>query len=359
MSKGPYLPNVEAYAAAGLDPKTGLPLKFAGTACALKESLKQLITIQDEQDAINRFRWYNLPPGINSQLLEKMLYYRGSLCFFYFEELEQFFIMPYALDGGTDYYGRFNYIHPVPWSEGDEEVNKSQAEALSRKHLKVYHDVADLEELTLEDLMNAAIIIKDRTEGTSQQILPRATLHQGIIELESECLPFMRTALLNSTGIKGMRVGNQDESSNVLAANRTIKAAALNGDTNIPIVGSLDFQELTSGGAAAADEFLMAMQSIDNIRLGFYGLDNGGIFQKRARKLAAEQEMNSSGGTVGLVLQDGLAQRQSACNIINSLFGMGIWCDVAECANEGDNNMDGRIDDAEINATMQGDQTNE
>ena len=52
---------------AGIDPKTGLPLKL-GTDCKseLKTNIRRQLRIIDEQDAINRIQWYNLPMDISS-----------------------------------------------------------------------------------------------------------------------------------------------------------------------------------------------------------------------------------------------------------------------------------------------------
>jgi hypothetical protein len=69
----------------------------------------------------------------------------------------------------------------------------------------------------------------------------------------------MRTCLLSGTGIKGMRVSNQADYPNVLDANAALEKAALEGNLNIPIVGSVDFQELTNGQTLKAEEFLLAM----------------------------------------------------------------------------------------------------
>ena len=46
---------------------TGLPLKL-GTDCKseLKTNIRRQLRIIDEQDAINRIQWYNLPMDISS-----------------------------------------------------------------------------------------------------------------------------------------------------------------------------------------------------------------------------------------------------------------------------------------------------
>ena len=60
---------------AGIDPKTGLPLKAIGpqgaTDIRLKDDITRALRIVDEQDAVNRFTWYNLPSGLTSQLLKE------------------------------------------------------------------------------------------------------------------------------------------------------------------------------------------------------------------------------------------------------------------------------------------------
>ena len=83
------------------------------------------------------------------------------------------------------------------------------------------------------------------------------------------------------------------------------------------IIGNIEFQELTSGQLGKAEEYMLAMQSLDNFRLSGYGIDNGGLFEKKAHELQTEADIN--GGPVGLVLQDGLSIRQNFCNIVNSI----------------------------------------
>lgn len=171
----------------------------------------------------------------------------------------------------------------------------------------------------------------------------------------ADCIPFMRTCLLAGTGVKGMRVSNQADYPNVLDANAALEKAALDGDLNIPIIGSVDFQTLTDGSTLKAEEFLLAMQGIDNYRLSLYGLDNGGLFQKKSHMLEAEQSMNA--GKAAIPLNDGLSCRQWFCDIVNSLTGLGISCEVSESSIGADMNLDGMaVQDNDQSGTMQGQQ---
>ena len=180
----------------------------------------------------------------------------------------------------------------------------------------------------LSKIEKSCVLLHDYTPQISQTNIPRQQLNDPLLDLMSDCLPFMRTALLNGTGVLGMRVSNENEAESVYDASAAINKAALEGQKFVPVVGNLDFQELTGGNVAKAEEFMLAMQSLDNYRLSLYGLDNGGLFQKKSHMLEAEQEMNA--GNVGLVSEDGLRNRQNFCTIANSIFGLSIWCEPSE-----------------------------
>ena len=313
----PKIPDLKTLIQAGFDPKTGLPNKI-GTKPCLKENVKKALRLIDEQDAVNRYTWYNLPCNITSQELERMLYYKGQLAFFYMEDLDEFYFMPYALDGTIDFYGRFNTIHPVPMTSGtDDKAGKAQAELLSQIKLKCIYGIKLPEDLNVEDLTKSAVLLHDYSKQLSQTIIPRQIINDGIIDIEAECIPFMRTALIEETGVMGVRVQDADQAAAVQDGANSLVNAAMNGDMYVPIVGQMEFQELTNGGTGKAEDYMLAMQSLDNFRLSLYGIDNGGLFEKKAHELQSEADIN--GGPVGLVLQDGLSIRQNFCNIVNSI----------------------------------------
>lgn len=332
------LPDYKSLIAAGIDPRTGKPIRYIENVS--KESVKKFLRLIDEQDAVNRYTWYNIPCNLTSQELERMIYYKGQLCFFYNKDLEEFYFMPYALDGTIDFYGRYNTIHPVPMTSGTtEEANKTQAEILAAIKLNCVYGVKLPEELKEEDLTNSAVLLHDYTKQLSQTIIPRKDVNDPLIDVMSECVPYMQTSLLLGTGIQGIRVSDADQAHNVTDAARSMKDAALTQSPWIAVEGAVEFQELATGQLAKAEEYMLAMQSLDNLRLSGYGIDNGGLFEKKTHLLESEAEIN--GGPVGLVLQDGLQIRQNFCNIVNSIWGLGIWCDVNQNISRADTDGDG------------------
>ena len=348
---------VGLYNSAGINPVTGQPTRVTDNRSSLKNDIRKQLRIIDEQDAVNRYVWYNLPCDLTGQELERMLYYKGQLAFFYFKDLDEFYFMPYALDGTIDFYGRFNTIHPVPMAEGTDDDTKAmvakQASLLSTIKLDVLYDVPLELDKSPE---NYCVLLHDYTKQLSQNILPRQQLQDGLLNVMSDMIPFMRTSLLNATGVSGMRVASEDDESNVKAANLTVDSAALNGQKWIPIIGNLEFQDLTQGSTAKGEEFLLAMQSLDNFRLSTYGLENGGLFEKKQYQNTMQTSLNGN-GQVGNPLQDGLSIRQHFCDVVNSVFGVGISCEISEVATGSDFNQDGAfIDEQDQSGTMVGQQ---
>lgn len=342
---------IELYLQAGIDPKTGLPTRLPGASegAKLKPAMLQQIRVLDEQNAVNRYKWEMLPVGMSSQELERLLYYKGQLAFFYLEELNQFYLLPYALDGTIDAYGRFNTIHPVPIASGTQDKaaldsEKALATYLSTKKYDVLYDVVLPEELIKDPdkyLKKCCVLLHDYTKQLGQTILPRAQVNDPILDVMANCIPYMNTAMMNSTGVTGVKVNTEDESAQVIIASKAVQKSALEGEKWIPMQGNLDFQDLAARSVASLEDYLLVMQGLDNYRLSLLGLDNGGIFQKRSHKLEAEQEMNA--GNMSLILKDGLNIRQRFCDIVNSVWGIGISCNPSEEVINADLNLDGLI----------------
>lgn len=336
--------------AAGINPKNGLPYKMSGGDPAdLVNNIKKLLRVVDEQNAVNRYVWYNLPDSLNGQLLERILYYRGQGAFFYVQEIDKFFFLPYALSApenstGLDIYGRYTGITPLTFN-GTYENGKMKDKAFIQGMIKKpVYEIADFEDVMLGDVMTeGCVLLSDYTNQISQTNISRQILNDPIIEAEAEAFPFARTALLANSGVKGMRVNDESAEANVKAGSRSITRAALSGDPWVPIVGNVEFQDLTSGGAANTEEYLLYMQSLDNFRLSMLGLKTGGIFQKKDHMLQDEQDMNN--GITSLVYQDGLTIRQRFCNIVNSIWNLGIYCEASEIASGIDQNGDMTIED--------------
>lgn len=342
---GAYLPNTDLIQQTGIDPKTGLPVKKVDASKKLlKENIRRQLRIQDEQVAVNRFNWYNLPSSLDGQLLERILYYKGQAAFFYMPSNGQFYFLPYALSGSVDVYGRFMGITPLQFAGGVTTNEKGKETPwINGLEKKPIYDVP----LEFKDDMfsDGCVILKDYTPQLNETVVARQIIMDPVLDAMSEAIPFARTSLMANAGIKGIRVQGEEDSLSVKAASKAIEKAALNGEPYVPIQGTTEFQDLTGGSALKAEEYLLYMQALDNYRLSLYGLETGGLFQKKSHMLEAEQQMNS--GHAKLAYEDGLKLRQKFCDIVNSIWGLGIWCEPSESVIAADMNGDGVAADKE------------
>lgn len=349
----PNLPlRAETLIQMGINPRTGLPYKVGGDSCHLQDNIRKVLRIQDEQQAINRYEWYNLP-DIDGNELERLLYYRYTLMAFYLPNVNKdgtgrFYFLPYALYGvdGIDVYGRYNDVTPVPVGASTDGKGKDKPWIVGL-HREVVKDFGDANFETIEECLDAVekkcVLLYDYSKQLSQSGISRQILQDGLIEFQSELIPMMRTNLINSVGTAGVRVNNEDEESNVFAANSAKQHAVLEGNGWIPVIGKTEFQELGTDNVAKAEQFLMSYQAIDNLRMQSLGSGAGNMYQKQAHMLQSEQDMNES--NVDSIFQDGLYQRQKFCTLFNTLFGTNIWCEPKALVN-----MTGAEDEQDVDS---------
>lgn len=339
-AKGPRLITQEMVDNAllmGINPATGNAVRI--NKSSLTELFKKQLEVLDEQQAINRYVWYNLPSGLTGQLIERILYYRGELAFFRIEDdpntCGTFYCLPFSGTGGIDPYGRWNKITPLAFNGSSESKDeKVWIPGLEKKVVKEFPANP-----TIEDFENGAVILCDYSKQISEKITPRYQLQEPILRVMSEVFPLIRTNMYACSGVKGMRVQNQDDYSNVEAANNSIKNAAISGKYFVPIVGTIDFQELTSAGNNLSQEYLMALQAFDNYRLQLYGLKTGGIFEKTT--YVNNIQAGNIQSNAGLQYDDGLTLRREFCDICNTIWGTSMTCEASGVINgEGSSNMD-------------------
>lgn len=313
---------------AGIDPKTGLPIKLGGDSTGdLKPDILRALDIKDRQDAIHRYKWFNLPVNMSSRELETMLYYRSQLCFFYLEELDSFYFLPYTLDGTIDLLCRYNTIRPVPMATA-EELGKKRYKYINKffekKKYQVIYSPVDPDDLTLNHLLKGAVILRDYANGISQHTLPRVAINEVFRNIQADVLPFLRTALIAGTGVKAMKTDSADTYREIESASRQLIKYARSGKLWIPVDALSEIQELADGNIAKVEEYLVAFQSLDNIRRSMLGIQNGGAFEKKTQVLQAEQDVNNVQNEPQY--DDGLEIRQDFCNIVNSVWNLGIVC---------------------------------
>ena len=356
----PRLPDVNTLRAMGFNPSQVDKLcAYLGKnhSCIDRvDAIKKILRKNDRQQFVNRFQWNNLPNDLDGEFIERVLYYKYSGIFFYIPELKTFNFLPYV-GTGLDEKGRYTRCKPLPFN-GKSEKNTGSNEPdvyIPGLEFSPVYDITKTvprletnykgEKYLVNPIIDSCVILNSYCKDLSQRAIPEQAMMDPLLDMMAEAAPLARTNLFANAGTKGMRVGNPDEYSNVIEANSTLERAALEGDRFIPVVGMSEFQEFGDSGNADGDDFFLYMQTLDNIRLQSYGLKNNGIFEK------SEYINNTMAGNiqanVGQIYNDALKLRQNFCDMVNSIWGLGISCSASETVTNSDTNMDGEtLDDS-------------
>lgn len=268
MANNAKMYDTQALMSAGINPNAVLPSRYVVNSGSCKRDLagdvRKNLRIMDEQNALHRYKWYGLPKGLNAEIMERVLYYRGQGALFRLQD--KFFFLPYALDGTIDCYGRFMGITPLPFNGSTNTRKGEESPFVPGLTLTPYYEMLlpeDYIDNSLEEneliLERACVLLHDYSPQISQTNISRQILNEPLLDMMSEMPCFMRTALLNSTGVMGMRVGTEGEQAAVDAMSEAINRCAIEGRKYTGIIGNIDFQELTGGNVAKAEEFFLAM----------------------------------------------------------------------------------------------------
>ena len=79
-----------------------------------KAAYRTIWSILDLNQNCNKYRWKNLPQGLTSWNLERMLYYYGALAGFKFQD--QVYVLPFTATNSLNVYGFPTEIQPIPFN---------------------------------------------------------------------------------------------------------------------------------------------------------------------------------------------------------------------------------------------------
>jgi hypothetical protein len=292
--------------------------------------VKEELLEKDIQQFTTKGRWYNLPQGLDSDLIERILYYKGRGVLFYLKSIDRFYFLPFALNGSIDVYGRYLDVTPIIFGGSDDnDKDKAFIDGLVKSPI---YDVLIPEQLTNEILENGCVILNDRTQRRTQILKTRAQLQEPYISLEASMIALIRTALMNKVGVKGVKSSGPDDSTKIIQASKSKWLYATAGFTYLPIENGFESLDIDSSTETNIQEMLMGLNAIDNMRLDNLGIRNGGIFEKQGTILQTEADFGLS--ATQLIDDDATKNRQRFCNIVNSIWNLGIWYEPFSQVNE-------------------------
>lgn len=309
----------------------------------LVNEVKESILDKDIIQYTKRGKWYNLPYGLNGEIIERIMYYKGRGIIFYNETLERFYFLPFALAGEIDCEGG-RWLDVTPLIFGGSDDNEKDKNFLDGLTLSPVYDVLIPEQVTEDIIKNGCVILNDRTQRRTQHIVPRAIRQAPFIDLEANMIALIRTAMMNKVGVKGVKSTGPDDSTKIIQASKSKWLYALAGFSWLPLETGFEKLDIDDTTSANLQEMFMALQSIDNMRLDNLGILNGGVFEKQGTILETEAKYGTS--ATQLVENDYVYQRQKFCNIVNSIYGTKMWYEPLTALN-----MDEPVQDEQNEST--------
>lgn len=314
------------------------------TKSGIRDDYQRTLEIRELSQFIRRYRWVNLPKGLDPTLMERILYYRGRIIVFKLGE--KYYGLPFALNGFIDIYGRYQTVTPLTFNGSvttDDDGNKSMndGEFIAKKEIKVCYEVDDIGEDNYD-----GVILNDYTQGYSEYVMPRYQLNRVYNKDLANIIILIRHNLISSARIFSIRVDNEGMKESAQMEFGNLEQDLLeNGKRLFTLTSPLNLQEVFKDKTLETQNYWECYVSLDNLRENTIGIENNGIFKKKERQLKGEQELEAS--SADLVYQDGLFNRQQFCERFNALFGEDIWCEESEVIGGYDYDNDGNIDDQE------------
>ena len=335
----PYLPNYDLlqslFPTVDVDGKKGRKKTYV--------SVLQSIRVLDEQNHLSRFSWFvEHYYGLDPDLMERILYYRGTAILWFNKDLEKFMFTPFV-GQGLDVYGRYTRCTPLPFTGSTSNSEDESRPYIPGLELTPIYDT-NLEELSADELSTKCVIFYDYSKQLANKPIPRQVLNEPICRVIAECIPFTRTSVINNLGVIGYRVQDQSEVKSVDDANDAVVDAAISGKRWVAMKNDIPGVELPGGvvGSNRISDTLMVMEAFDNFRLSTHGIDNGGVFKKKAHMLESEQALNNQDSAS--VITNCLWNRRHSCELAMSLFELPMWVEISQGLSGFDRDMDYTLD---------------
>lgn len=301
----------------------------------IKDSLSTL----DYQQYLTRFKWNNLPEGMDSELIERVLYFCGSAMFFYIKELDRFFFLPYGMSGdgettGIDFYGRFNKLKPYSFNGSvDASGEKTEKQTKSRADIylstQIRDNIKDIpfvesEEEAKKIFENGAVICFDYTPGLAYWNNSRNRVSRSYVDYMIKVLIQTKSALINASGFNLFAADGQQDNELMQMQIESINEDRENGQLAAVVSKILgNIENLQSNAPAAMQDFWASLQSVDNLRLKSMGIRNDGLQQKSQYQNIQEQTMDISDALQ--VYWNSFMERVKFSAIVNSIWGLEIY----------------------------------
>ena len=323
----------------------------------------------DYQQYLTRFKWNNLPEGLDSELIERILYFSGSAMFFYIKDLKRFYFLPYGMSGdktetGIDFYGRFKKLKPYSFNGSTDGSGETKADGKKISSADIYlstqlrNNIIDIpmvetEEEAREIFENGAVICWDKTPGLAYYTYSRNRTSQSFIKYMIDVLIQTKSALINSSGFNLFSSDSESNQDIMQLQLDQINKDRENGKLSAVVSNLLGkIENLQSNSPSNIQDFWASLTSVDNLRLKSMGIRNDGLQQKSQYQNIQEQMIDIDDAMQ--VYWNAFLERVKFSAIVNSIWGLGIYPEPLLMPSAGTEEQDQQTEEQKDTTQAQG-----
>lgn len=292
----------------GLDPLTSPKQKFNPIGYYNPDRTKYIQIWQkyDFDQCTSRFVWDNLPNGLTSWNLERMLYFYGTLAGFSIGGY--FYILPYVSQGTLNAYGMPTKIKPIPF------VNNGFYQF--RKNYVLGVDVKG----DANDKYNAVLLYDSIPYNAGMKAPSRYYYNSIIINEIAETFARVNINIVISN--KKILLIVKDPKQKEVIEQEMKQVFASDCPFGL-ITSELDPQTIQNTNDYNADDLFNTIKNYDAIRCFMSGISSKSFGTEKKERLVSG-ELTGAEEERSLVLDSGLYMRQLFCDQVNEKFGLNI-----------------------------------
>lgn len=273
-----------------------------------KEKYMLIWSKYDQTQCVSRYVWDNLPNGLTSILIERMLYARGVLCGFKFAG--RVYILPFVVAGdGLNIYGMPTKVKPISYNgRTTRGVNDWFGE-----NFELPIDTLGNEK---EDY-NAVLLYDNVPDGPNGLAMPKALLNQIIIKEIADTFARININVV----VSNKKILLQCKDAKQSEVMRRELEIAFGSDSPFAIVTSpMETANVQSTNDYNADDLFNTIKNYDAIRCFMNGISSKSFGTEKKERLVSG-ELAGAEEEKQLVLDLGLDLRQQFCDLCNKKFG--------------------------------------
>lgn len=287
-----------------------------------KEQYQILWNNYDLNQNCNKYRWKNLPKGLTSWNLERMLYYYGSLAGF--EYGGNIYILPYTLKDSLNCYGFPNKIQPITFN------GKTPKQASKDFFGKKFEIETFVEGDTLTK--DKAIILMDSIPTATGTFIPlsRFAQNQALIDDIVETLKRININIVISNKKIVIECADEKQADVI----REELAQGYSSDSPFMVVTNPNRSgQIAQSGDLQAIELFNVVKQYDSIRCLHSGILTKSFGQDKKERVNSGELMGEK-EQVNIIYDVGLYLRKEFAERMNAVFNTNIQCEENEAIKE-------------------------